>query len=198
MKLIHSLTSPYARKVRILTIEKGIDDRIEAVIASPLVEPDKVIPANPLGKIPVLLTDSGALYDSPVICEYLDGLAGDPRLPASGEARWDILRVQALADGIMDAAFSLVMERLRPEAQRSPEWSGRWEGAIRRACAEADRDFPKLPGIFDLGQIAMAAALGYLAFRLPDIGWQEQCPTLARWWEEARQRPSVTATIPPG
>ena len=99
MKLIYSLTSPYARKVRILLLEKGIDATVEHVIASPLAEPEKVIPANPLGKIPVLLTNAGALYDSPVICEYLDGLEGQPLLPVSGADRWAVLRVQALATG---------------------------------------------------------------------------------------------------
>ena len=197
MKLIYSLTSPYARKVRILLIEKGIDAMIEHVIASPLAEPEKVIPANPLGKIPVLLTDAGALYDSPVICEYLDRLAGEPLLPASGTNRWAILRVQALADGIMDAAFAIVMERLRPAPERSSQWSERWHAAILRATIDADRDFPKLTDRFDLGQIAMAAALGYLGFRLPDIDWQADAPSLAMWWDETGQRASVLATRPP-
>lgn len=197
MKLIYSLTSPYARKVRILLIEQGLDATVEHVIASPLAEPDKVIAANPLGKIPVLLTDTGAIYDSPVICEYLDSLAGEPLLPASGATRWAILRVQALADGIMDAAFSMVMEQLRPEPERSSQWSERWRAAILRATVDADRDFPKMADRFDLGQIAMAAALGYLGFRLPDIAWQSDAPSLARWWDEAGQRASMLATAPP-
>ena len=197
MKLIYSLTSPYARKVRILVIEKGLDATVEHVIASPLAEPEKVIPANPLGKIPVLLTDAGALYDSPVICEYLDSLAGGPLLPASGASRWAILRVQALADGIMDSAFSMVMEQLRPESERSGQWSERWRAAILRATIDADRDFPRLADRFDLGQIAMAAALGYLAFRLPDIDWQTDAPSLATWWSETGQRASLLATRPP-
>ena len=197
MKLIYSLTSPYARKVRILVIEKGLDAAIEHIIASPLAEPEKVIPANPLGKIPVLLTDAGALYDSPVICEYLDNLVGNPLLPASGANRWAILRVQALADGMMDAAFSIVMEQLRPEPERSSAWRERWRAAILRATADANRDFPRLVDRFDLGQIAMAAALGYLAFRLPDIDWQTDSPSLATWWDETCQRASVLATTPP-
>ena len=197
MKLIYSLTSPYARKVRILLLEKGIDATVEHVIASPLAEPEKVIPANPLGKIPVLLTNAGALYDSPVICEYLDGLEGQPLLPVSGADRWAVLRVQALADGIMDAAFSLVMEQLRPETERSGAWRERWRSAILRATVDAHRDFPRLEDRFDLGQIAMAAALGYLAFRLPDIDWQTDAPSLAMWWDEASQRTSVLATRPP-
>lgn len=197
MKLIYSLTSPYARKVRILLLEKGIDATVEHVIASPLAEPEKVIPANPLGKIPVLLTNAGALYDSPVICEYLDGLEGQPLLPVSGADRWAVLRVQALADGIMDAAFSLVMEQLRPETERSGAWRERWRSAILRATVDAHRDFPRLEDRFDLGQIAMAAALGYLAFRLPDIDWQTDAPSLAMWWDEASQRASVLATRPP-
>ena len=197
MKLIYSLTSPYARKVRILLLEKGIDATVEHVVASPLAEPEKVIPANPLGKIPVLLTNAGALYDSPVICEYLDGLEGQPLLPVSGADRWAVLRVQALADGIMDAAFSLVMEQLRPETERSGAWRERWRSAILRATVDAHRDFPRLEDRFDLGQIAMAAALGYLAFRLPDIDWQTDVPSLAMWWDEASQRASVLATRPP-
>lgn len=197
MKLIYSLTSPYARKVRILLIEQGLDAMVEHAIASPLAEPEKVIAANPLGKIPVLLTDTGAIYDSPVICEYLDSLAGESLLPASGATRWAILRVQALADGIMDAAFSMVMEQLRPEPERSSQWRERWRAAILRATLDADRDFPKMADRFDLGQIAMAAALGYLGFRLPDIAWQSDAPSLARWWDEAGERASMLATAPP-
>jgi glutathione S-transferase len=197
MRLIYSLTSPYARKVRILLIEKGLDAMIEHVIASPLTEPEKVIPANPLGKIPVLLSDAGALYDSPVICEYLDGLAGASLLPVQGTSRWAILRVQALADGIMDAAFSIVMEQQRPEPERSSQWSERWRSAILRATTDANGDFPKMADRFDLGQIAMAAALGYLAFRLPNIDWQTDAPSLATWWNETGRRASVLATRPP-
>jgi len=190
MKLLASDTSPYARKARIVAMEKGL--ALEVVTTNPLGEETAALQAaNPLGKIPALITEGGALYDSRVICEYLDTLAPAPRLvPESGAARFDCLRRQALADGVMDAAFNLVMEGRRPEALRSRDWSARWRAGILRGVAamEAREEF-------DLGAIASAAALGYLDFRLPDIKWRASTP-MAAWWERVGDRESVKATAP--
>ena len=124
MKLFYSPTSPYARKCRALAIEKGIEGRLEIITASPMSNPPALQAANPLGKVPALLLDNGqCIVDSPVICAYLDSLTDAPRLiPADPAARIDALTREALADGIMDAAFAIVMERKRPDQQRSPEW----------------------------------------------------------------------------
>jgi glutathione S-transferase len=191
MKLLASDTSPYARKTRICALEKGV--ALEVVTTNPLGEDVAALhAANPLGKIPALLLDDGVtLYDSRVICEYLDTLAPAPRLlPASGAARFDCLRRQALADGVMDAAFNLVMEGRRPEAQRSKDWQARWRAGILRGVAAMEAR-----ETFDLGQIATAAALGYLDFRLSDIQWRASTP-MAAWWERVGARESVEATAP--
>ena len=196
MKLFTSDTSPYGRKVRIVIAEKGLGERIETVTHSPLAgEQGGLRAVNPLGKIPALVSEQGrTLYDSRVICEYLDGLLPTPRLiPESGPARIEVLRRQALADGMMDSCFNLVMERRRPEPQRSAEWTERWTGAVLRAATAMAEDGG---GAFDLGAIASAAALGYADFRLPDLNWRASAPRVAAWWETARARASVKGTAP--
>ncbi len=196
MKLFTSDTSPYGRKVRIVLAEKALAARVEIVTQSPF---DKDVAAlravNPLGKIPALISEQGrTLYDSRVICEYLDGLAPTPiLLPEGGPSRIDTLRRQALGDGLMDAAFDLVMERRRPEAQRSDEWATRWTDAIHRAVAAMAAD---VSDAFDLGAISFAAALGYIDFRLADLRWEARAPDVARWWAGVKTRASVVSTAP--
>lgn len=198
MKLFHSPTSPYARKCLALAIEKGIAGRIELVTASPLGDPPDLHAANPLGKVPALvLADGRCIVDSPVICEFLDGLPGLAKLIPHGDAaRIDCRTREALADGICDAAFSLVMERKRPEAQRSPDWSDRWTSAIRRSVARFNASCPARVQP-DLGDIALACALGYVDFRLGDLCWDAEAPALRAWLETIKARTSLAATAPP-
>lgn len=199
MKLYYSTTSPYARKVRVVAIEKGLGARVELDLASPWPDPAAIVPFNPLGKIPVLVTDDGlALYDSPVICEYLDA-CGDGRalIPATGRARWEVLRRQALADGLLDAAVVIVLEGRRPAGERSTEAPRRAAEAIRRAVAAMAADVPAPTAPFDLGAIAIAVALGFLDFRLPELGAGAAHPALRDWWSAMRERPSLAATRPP-
>lgn len=196
MRLFTSDTSPYGRKVRIVLAEKALAERVEIVTQSPF---DKDVSAlravNPLGRIPALVSEQGrTLYDSRVICEYLDGLAANPILiPEGGPSRIDTLRRQALGDGLMDAAFNLVMERRRPETQRSQEWSARWTDAIYRAVVAMEAD---LNETFDLGAISFAAALGYADFRLGDLDWPARAPKVAAWWDVVGQRASLKSTAP--
>jgi len=197
MQLLYSPTSPYARKVRVVAIERGLTDRIEMVAANPLGEDTAALRAkNPLGKIPTLVLDDGTtLFDSPVICEYLDALAAGPRLLAeSGAERWACLRAAALADGVMDAAFSLVMEGRRPDLQRSHEWRTRWRQAIVASTAQFG---PASGGAFDLGQVGMACAWGYLNFRLPEIAAEAVTPQVRDWWARVSERRSIAQTTPP-
>jgi len=198
MKLFYSPTSPYARKCLAVAMEKGIADRIALVTASPLSDPPELHAANPLGKVPALvLADGRCIVDSPVICEFLDGLPGLAKLIPHGDAaRIDCRTREALADGICDAAFSLVMERKRPEAQRSPDWSGRWTSAIRRSVAQFSANIPARTQP-DLGDIALACALGYVDFRLGDLRWDAEAPTLRAWLEATQTRPSLASTAPP-
>lgn len=199
MKLLFSPPSPFVRKVRIAAIEKHLEQQIELVPANPWPEPTAVIPFNPLGKVPALLLDDGsALYDSPVICEYLDSLGKGPALiPGSGAERWRVLRRQALADGMLDAAVNMVLELRRPEAQRSAVMFQRFQGAIRRCVQQLSAQIEDPSECFDLGQIAIACAVGYVEFRLPevDFGLAAQRP-LADWWSTVRERPSLVNTRP--
>ncbi len=197
MRLLSSATSPYARKARAVVLEHALADRVAFITIDATGQDAEMLRAhNPLGKIPTLVLDDGtALYDSPVICEYLDSIAGGARLlPPDGIARFRAMRVVALADGIMDAALNLVLERRRPEPQRSPDWSERWTGAILRAVAALA---PDLDDTFDMGSLAAACALGYLDFRLDDLAWRAHAPALAPWFAAVAQRPCLAATAPP-
>jgi glutathione S-transferase len=198
MKLYHSTTSPYVRKVRVVAIEKGLGDRIELVAANPWPDPAAVVGVNPLGKVPALVTDDGlALYDSPVICEYLDTLVpAAPLVPRSGAARWQVLRCQALCDGLLDAAVAVVLERRRPEAERSVLSQKRSLDALRRGVAALAAELRPAGAAFDLGQIAAAVTLGYLEFRLADVDLGAGQPAIRDWWAVARERPSLVATRP--
>lgn len=200
MQLIYAAASPFARKVRVLAIETGLLARIElldtAVLPTSLNE--QVNARNPLGKIPVLLTDGGeALYDSRVICEYLDSLQqGQPLFPAGGE-RWRVLRVAALADGLMDAALLARYEgAVRPAELQWPAWLEGQLGKVQRALDELERQAAQLQGPLDIGQIGVACALGYLDFRFAELAWRERCPALAAFQARVAERESMKATAP--
>lgn len=199
MKLYCSHTSPFARKVRVLIREKGATAHVTEESVSAMEDPASLHQANPLGKVPALILHDGSSYfDSPLICEYLDvTLEGPSMIPASHVERFRVLRHQALADGIMDAAVSIVFERNRPEVQRSDLWIGRWSRAIERSLAVLDDEVVSLDGPVDLGSIAVGAALGYLEFRHGHLGWQEKQTELAGWWRDLAKRPSFAETAPP-
>ena len=197
MKLLYSPTSPYARKVRVVVIEKGLAGRVEIVGVDVLGKPETVRGDNPLAKIPTLVLDDGtALFDSPVICEFLDGLAPAPKLIPEGAARFAVLKRQALADGIKDAAFNLVMERRRPEAQRSEEWTARWTKAMTHAIGALEAEIAADPP-FDVGWIAALCAIDYVEFRLGDLGLLKPAPKLAAWRAKMSTRESVAVSTPP-
>ena len=199
MKLYYSATSPYARKVRVLIIEHGLQDAVSLERADPMAENAATRIGNPLSKIPALeLEDGTHLFDSPVICEYLDHeAAGEALLPKDGEHRWAVLTAQALGDGILDAALSLVMESRRPETERSAFWQDRWTAAIHRGVDEIAGDVASDRKAFDLGRITYACALGYLDFRLPDLDWRGPHPNLVTWYDEISGRESFVLTTPP-
>jgi glutathione S-transferase len=198
MKLLSSPPSPFARKVRVLALEKGLGERLEVIEAHPWPEPTAIIEFNPLGKVPTLILDDGScLYDSPVICEYLDSL--DPRsplIPDRGAVRWRVLRLQALADGILDAAVNLVLEQRRPEAHRSSAMQKRFTLAIQRSFERLPGELAVADERFDLGQIAAACAVGYVEFRLPDCNFGTDEPRIRGWWTRIQLRPSLLATRP--
>ncbi len=198
MKLRMSITSPFVRKCLIVAIEAGLDAQIERVPTSPWA-PDTDLPKdNPLNKIPTLITDGGeVLYDSPVICEYLDSLHGGRKLiPVSGGERWRHLRLAALGDGIMDAAVQIRIETaIRPEDRRWPQWIERQTGAITRGLAGLEAECGDWGDDFLIGQITVATALGYLDFR-PIIAWRTAAPALAAWFTKVSARASISTTVP--
>ena len=201
MKLYSSVTSPYVRKVRVLARETGLAARIEEIpsAVSPVARDEQVARVNPLGKLPALILDDGtALYDSPVICEYLDGLHGGRRFfPPAGPARWTALRLQAEGDGLLDAAILARYEMaLRPEPLRWPEWIAGQKAKVAGVLDLLERDAGSLAGDLTIGGITIACALGYLDFRFPDDGWRTARPRLAGWFAEVSARESLQATMP--
>jgi len=196
MKLFYSVTSPYARKTRLVAREKGLQDQIKEIACNPHEKVPGLSEANPLGRVPTLVLDDGSgLFDSPVICQYLDSLSDSPRLiPKSGPRRWEVLRWEALADGVMDAAYDSVMEGRRPLNEQSPDWIGRWQDEIHTALDAIELDLASLPNKLRLSHLALAAALDYLDFRLPNLAWRKGRPTCESWYDEFARRPCMLET----
>lgn len=195
--LRYSPTSPYVRKVLVAAIEMGLDDRIQRIPTLPW-DPKTDLPKdNPLGKVPALQTKDGWLYDSLVICEYLDSLhTGAKLFPPPGAARWQALRHHALADGAMDAAILRRLESQRPEAQRSQGWMDRQKAAVERALDSLEGDAKALVDLSDIGAIAIAVMLGYLDLRFAADEWRRNRPALAAWYGRVSQDESMRATVP--
>lgn len=200
MKLHYALPSPYVRKVRAVAIELGLEDRIELVTRgmTPVSPDDELNADNPLGKIPCLITDDGqALYDSRVICAYLDDRAGGKIIPASGVTRWTALRREALADGILDAAVGRRYETfLRPKELQWDAWIDGQREKFLRGLNRLEQEAPSFGDAVDIGTIAAACAAGYMDFRYPDERWRDDRPALAAWYESFSKRPSIATTTP--
>ncbi len=200
MKLYGSLTSPYVRKVRVLLKEKGIP--CDLVVEGPSDPAGNVAALNPLGKIPVLVRDDNeVLFDSPLIVDYLDSLKGEPLIPHSGEARWQVLRWHALGQGVLDAVVARLYEVRRTPEKQLPEFITRQESKIVAALAYADKA-KKGPAYlvgdrFSLADLALGVALEYIDFRFP-YDWRDQHPRLAHWLTGISTRGSFAETVPPG
>lgn len=190
--LLYSPTSPYARKVRVLIRERGLSAQISEQTALPLDDPEALLAANPLGKVPALLLDDGSvLYDSRVICEWV-AAQGGARGDSGDAAHWQTQRRAALAEGVIDASVALVMEGRRPSAQQSDYWIGRWRNAIARSLDVLEGEVEALDCGIDA--IASAAALGHLDLRHADLDWRGGRPALAAWYALFAQRPSMRDT----
>jgi glutathione S-transferase len=197
LTLRYSATSPFVRKVLVVAMETGLGDRIERVDTAPWDPKTDLSKDNPLGKVPALGTPEGWLYDSLVICEYLDSLhAGAKLFPPPGPARWQALRHHALADGAMDAAILRRLESQRPEGQRSQGWMDRQKAAVERALDALESDAAKLVDLSDIGAIAIAVMLGYLDFRFAADDWRRNRAALAAWYARVSQDQSMRATAP--
>jgi glutathione S-transferase len=200
LTLRHSPSSPFVRKIRIAASVLGLEREIAIEPADTMNPSDTVRQQNPLGKIPALLLEDGrVLFDSRVILEYLDHRAGGGRIiPKDAGARFAALRLQALADGIMDASVLLVYEgRWRPPERHEPKWIELQAGKVARALAALEAAPPALTATPDVGQIALACALGYRDFRFPG-SWRQQHPRLVAWLDDFAARvPAFAATAPP-
>ncbi len=196
MKLYYSPTSPYVRKVMACAIVREIDSRIERIPTNPHLSPADLVADNPLSKVPCLVTEDGlALFDSPVICEYLDSL-GDalPLFPGHGPARWRALKLQAIGDGILDAAVSRRGEMGKPQEEARDAYMARQKGIVARAIALLETDPPHQH--VDIGSIAVACALGYLDFRYADEHWRLDAPRLTAWYAAFAQNKAIASTAP--
>jgi glutathione S-transferase len=194
-----STTSPFARKIRIAIAILGLGDKIRVENADTLDPKDSVRQQNPLGKIPTLVLDDGStLFDSRVILEYLDDRAGGERiLPPKGAPRFEALRLQALADGILDAGILRVYEsRFRPAEKHEPKWVDHQAGKMSRALAELEKIPPAFGPTLHVGHITLACALGYLDFRF-GTDWRKTHPKLVKWLDEfAKKVPAFAETVP--
>jgi len=189
MKLYFNKPSPYARKVRVVAHEKSLMDRLELHEVDPWADPPELLAATPLGKVPALLTDDGTLLtESTAIGQFFDDIGHGPKL-VPGEA-WRVMARVGLAQGLIDASFTIVIERRRQAALQSTDWIARQFRAIERSLPKVDIADRR----FDLGDITLACALAYMDFRLPEIPWRASRPALALWLDQVSQRPSMLAT----
>ena len=200
MKLHWSPRSPFVRKVMVCAHELGLSDRIEKVytLVSLRKSNEDMLRVNPIGRIPALVLDDGrVLYDSVVICEYLDATFGPKLFPQDGAARWDALRRHALADGMLETGILWLNERTRPQVQQSPEMHAALERKLRSALAAAEREADRLRGDSpDIGDLTLGVALGYLDFRYADLKWRDSAPRLAGAYAALAARPALRDTEP--
>ena len=197
MKLYHSPTSPFVRKVMVCAIMHNLEGRIDLVATDAHASPEALVADNPLSRVPCLVTDDGlALFDSPVICEYLDEISPDiPMLPAKGAQRWRTLRLQALGDGMMDAAVARLLESRRPGDAARETFIARQAAILARCLDQLEADVPATHP--DLGTLTLACALGYLDLRFAGDAWREARPRLAAWFEAMSALPALSRTAPP-
>jgi glutathione S-transferase len=192
MKLLFTKRSPYARKVRIVALEKDIP--LELIDEDLQHKSQRLLDANPLGKVPTLILDNGlTVYDSPVICQYLDSRNDKMiMIPRQGPERIEVLKWEALADDLMTAAINAYMEKVRHPQDFHKDFVIAIEKSIYGAYASIEKRLPEL-GHFNLAAAAVVSAIGYVNFRLPHLQVKGK---LSQWFESISQRPSIARTIP--
>lgn len=196
MKITASAASPYVRKVMACAIARGIDTQLEKwtiATTDPLLSN-----VNPLGKVPTLVTDEGiAMFDSPVICEYLDSIGSAPGLfPPAGPARWTALRLQAIGDGILDASQPRRRELALPQDEGRVGYINLQRGKVARALDVLESEAASLGALKTIGDIAVACALGYLDFRFGNEPWRPGHPKLEAWYASVAGMPPIANTMP--
>jgi glutathione S-transferase len=197
MKLQISVPSPYARKCRIVAREKGLP--IEEVRVDPYASDPVLLAANPIAQVPALELDDGPpLFDSPLICEWLDVRGSGPRLlPAEGPERWRVRRLEVLAAAGLEMGVKRLLELRRPETERSPSWLNRWTGNMVRVLDALEADPGLAPGLpLDMGRITAGVLATWTGFRHPDLDWSVGRPRLTALQVELEARPSFADTRP--
>lgn len=195
MKLYYSPTSPFVRKVVITALAAGLDGQITRVATNPWLNPADLVHDNPLSKVPCLVTEDGlALFDSKVICEYLDSIGSGTIMPLAGPTRWKALRQQAIGDGLMDAAILRRMDLTRPVEDARAAVMARQAGLMVNALDALERE--TLTQHMDIGTLTIACALGFLDFRFASEPWREGRPGLTHWYATFSTRPELIATAP--
>jgi len=195
VKLYYSATSPYVRKVIACALACGTLDQLTRIETNPHASPPGLVADNPLSKVPCLVTRDGlALFDSAVICEYLDAVGGGSLFPPPGPARWRALKFQAIGDGIMDAAVLRRLDMARPSEAARDAAMTRQRDAMIRALDLLQADPPA--NHLDIGSITVACALGYLDLRFASDTWREGRGKLAHWYAAMEQRPEIAQSAP--
>ncbi len=201
MKLIYAAASPFARKVRILIKELQLEETVllqDAGAVTPVSNNADLNLLNPLGMLPVLELDNGeSLYDSPVICEYLNHISNGPFYPTDTDRRFRALRLQALGDGILDLSVAMRYETaMRPENLQWQTWLDFQQEKVQRGLDTLETLCDQFEASPLIGEITIACVLGYRDFRFADIDWRSGRPTLTSWYEQMMGRDSIAATIP--
>lgn len=195
MKLYISTPSPFARKCRIVARERGV--AVTEVVADPYADDPALLAANPIVQVPTLIAMDGLpIPDSPVICEYLDGLGSGPRLlPADGPGRLRVKRIETLGNALLDQGVKRLLELRRPESERSPSWIARWTAGMQRTLDVLEASDLRAEPL-DMGVITAGVAVTWISFRHPDIDWKTGRPNLVALQAALEARPSFTETVP--
>ena len=198
MKLYTTKRSPFGRKVQVMAIEKGLKNELQIVIEDMQNKSEELLKANPLGAVPTLVLDNGkGLYDSPVIADYIDSLNRTPRLIPGGRGKKNfVLRVSALADGMIESAIKIFYERMKDADRQDPALIKKHIDALMRCFKALEKDTKKMSKELTMAPIAVGSAIGYINFRLKDLEWQKKAKKLAAWYDEFSQRPSMKETEP--
>jgi len=199
MKLYITVPSPFARKCRIVAREKGLIDRIEEIAVDPYANAPELLASNPVVQVPTLIAEDGLpINDSPVICEYLDAIGDGPRLlPAEGPERLRVRRLETLGAQALEMGVKLLLEKRRPEAERSPSWIARWTDNMARALDALEAARPD-PARLDMGVITAGVAVTWVGFRHPDFDLAAGRPGLMALQAALEARPSFAGTHPAG
>lgn len=197
MKLYITNPSPFARKCRIVAREKGLSDSVEEIVADPYANAPELLASNPLVQVPALIAGDGQpITDSPVICEYLDAVGSGPRLlPPEGPERWRVKRLETLANGVLEMGVKLVLEKRRPEQERSGSWIERWTFNMGRGLDALEAAAPKAEPL-DMGVITAGVAVTWIGFRHPDFDWKTGRPNLVALQAALEARDSFRQTHP--